>query len=107
MALGMVAMRVLTPLNRRLFGYVRPYFFPYIVLMCAAMIVVSSTEGAIVVIIKNFTNQLTVAHSLAASANAFAGPARHLYRPRRIVIRAPTISKPMSCRRSRSIFAPG
>jgi subfamily B ATP-binding cassette protein MsbA len=58
-------MRLLTPLNRRLIAYVRPYFFPYIVLMCAAMIVVSSTEGGIIVIIKNFTNQLTVAHSLA------------------------------------------
>ncbi len=58
-------MKILTPLNRRLLAYVRPYFFPYIVLMCAAMIVVSSTEGGIIVIIKNFTNQLTVARSLS------------------------------------------
>jgi ATP-binding cassette, subfamily B, bacterial MsbA len=58
-------MKILTPLHRRLLGYLRRYFFPFTVLMGAAMIVVSSTEGAIIIIIRNFTNQLTVARSLS------------------------------------------
>jgi len=58
-------MKILTPLQRRLLGYLRRYFFPFTVLMAAAMIVVSSTEGAIIIIIRNFTNQLTVVHSLS------------------------------------------
>jgi ATP-binding cassette, subfamily B, bacterial MsbA len=57
--------RILTPLHRRLLAYLRRYFFPFIVLMGLAMIVVSSTEGVIIVVIRNFTNQLTVARSLA------------------------------------------
>jgi len=57
-------MRILTPLHRRLVSYLRRYLFPFIVLMGAAMILVSSTEGAIIVLIRNFTNQLTVARNL-------------------------------------------
>ncbi len=55
----------LSPLHRRLLGYARRYFFPYVLLMFAAMLLLSSTEGAIVVLIRNFTNQITVARSLA------------------------------------------
>ncbi len=51
-------------LHRRLLGYARRYFFPYVALMFAAMLLLSSTEGAIVILIRNFTNQLTVARSL-------------------------------------------
>ncbi|HXZ88367.1 MAG TPA: ABC transporter transmembrane domain-containing protein [Candidatus Binataceae bacterium] len=58
-------MKILTPLHRRLLVYLRRYFFPFILLMAAAMILVSSTEGAIIVLIRNFTNQLTVARNLA------------------------------------------
>jgi subfamily B ATP-binding cassette protein MsbA len=57
-------MKILTPLNRRLLGYLRPYIFPYVAVMAATMVLVSSTEGAIVVIIRNFTNQLTIARNL-------------------------------------------
>ena len=54
----------LPPLYRRLVGYVRRYLFPYVLLMFTAMILLSSSEGAIVVIIRNFTNQLTVVRDL-------------------------------------------
>ncbi|MBF6559768.1 MAG: ATP-binding cassette domain-containing protein [Candidatus Binataceae bacterium] len=54
----------LPPLYRRLLGYVRRYLFPYVLLMFTAMILLSSSEGAIVVIIRNFTNQLTVVRDL-------------------------------------------
>ncbi len=55
----------LPPLQRRLLKYARRYFFPYVALMFTAMILLSSTEGVIVVLIRNFTNQLTVARSVA------------------------------------------
>ena len=59
-------MKLLTPLYRRLVGYLRPYFYPYIVVMLIAMAVLSSTEGAIVIIIKSFTNNLTLSRNVAA-----------------------------------------
>ncbi len=57
-------MTLLTPLHVRLLRYLRRYFFPYATLIAAAMLVVSSTEGLIIVIIRDFTNQLTLAHTL-------------------------------------------
>jgi subfamily B ATP-binding cassette protein MsbA len=57
-------MTFLTPLNRRLLGYLHRYVFPYVAVMAVAMLLVSSTEGAMVLIIRNFTNQLTIARSL-------------------------------------------
>ncbi len=59
-------MRLLTPINRRLLGFLRPYLFPYVAVMMTAMIVLSSSEGAIVLIIKRFTNNLTVNRDVAA-----------------------------------------
>jgi ATP-binding cassette, subfamily B, bacterial MsbA len=59
-------MRLLTPIYRRLFGYLRPYLFPYVAVMLIAMVVLSSSEGAIVLIIKRFTNNLTVNRNVAA-----------------------------------------
>ena len=59
-------MRLLTPIHRRLIGYLRPYLFPYVVVMLIAMAVLSSSEGAIVIIIKRFTNNLTVNRDVAA-----------------------------------------
>jgi subfamily B ATP-binding cassette protein MsbA len=59
-------MRLLTPINRRLVGFLRPYLFPYVAVMMLAMIVLSSSEGAIVLIIKRFTNNLTVNRDVAA-----------------------------------------
>ncbi len=57
-------MKLLTPLHLRLLLYLRRYLFPYVTLIAVAMLLVSSTEGLIIVIIRNFTNQLTLAHSL-------------------------------------------
>jgi len=59
-------MRLLTPIYRRLIGYLRPYLFPYVAVMLIAMVVLSSSEGAIVIIIKHFTNNLTVNRDVAA-----------------------------------------
>ena len=58
-------MKLLTPIYRRLFGYLRPYFFPYVVVMLIAMAVLSATEGAIIIVIKRFTNNLTVSRDVA------------------------------------------
>jgi ATP-binding cassette, subfamily B, bacterial MsbA len=59
-------MRLLTPINRRLIGYLRPYLFPYVVVMLIAMAVLSSSEGAIVLMIKHFTDNLTVNRDIDA-----------------------------------------
>ena len=59
-------MRLLTPINRRLLSSLRPYLFPYVTVMMIAMIVLSSSEGAIVLIIKRFTNNLTVSRDVGA-----------------------------------------
>ena len=58
-------MKLLTPIYRRLFGYLRPFFFPYVVVMLIAMAVLSATEGAIIIVIKRFTNNLTVSRDVA------------------------------------------
>ncbi|MBI3759782.1 MAG: hypothetical protein HY269_08530, partial [Deltaproteobacteria bacterium] len=59
-------MKLITPIYRRLLGYLRPYVFPYVVVMLIAMIVLSSSEGAIVLIVKRFTNNLTIHRDVAA-----------------------------------------
>jgi subfamily B ATP-binding cassette protein MsbA len=59
-------MRLLTPINRRLIGYLRPYLFPYVAVMLFAMLLLSASEGAIVIIIKRFTNNLTVSRDVGA-----------------------------------------
>jgi ATP-binding cassette, subfamily B, bacterial MsbA len=59
-------MTVIPPICRRILGYLRPYVFPYLVVMLLAMTVLSSTEGAIVIMIKSFTNNLTLSRNLAA-----------------------------------------
>jgi ATP-binding cassette, subfamily B, bacterial MsbA len=59
-------MKLIGPTYRRLFGYLRPYLFPYVAVMLVAMVVLSSSEGAIVLIVKRFTNNLTVKRDLAA-----------------------------------------
>jgi ATP-binding cassette, subfamily B, bacterial MsbA len=56
----------LPPIYRRLVGYLRPYWFPYVAVMLLAMTILSSSEGAIVVIIKRFTNNLTINRDVAA-----------------------------------------
>jgi len=59
-------MKLLTPFHRRLLGYLRPYLLPYVALMSVAMLMLSVTEGAIVLIIKRFGDRLSVTHDLAA-----------------------------------------
>ncbi|HEX4210319.1 MAG TPA: ABC transporter transmembrane domain-containing protein [Candidatus Binataceae bacterium] len=58
-------MKLLTPLLLRLFTYPRRYLFPYIVVMFTAMIVLSSTEGSMIIIIKNFIDRLTTYHDIS------------------------------------------
>jgi ATP-binding cassette, subfamily B, bacterial MsbA len=58
-------MQLLTPLLRRLIAYPRRYLFPYIAVMCVAMIVVSSTEGSLVVIIKTFADRFSVSRDIS------------------------------------------
>ena len=52
-------MRLLTPLQRRLLGYLRPYLFPYLVCLIVAMLVLSATNGAIPLLVRPFINQLS------------------------------------------------
>jgi ATP-binding cassette, subfamily B, bacterial MsbA len=66
-------MMVLTPLHRRLLEYLRPYLLPYVALMMTAMLVLSVSEGTIVLIIKRFGDRLSVTHDLAALQLLSAG----------------------------------
>lgn len=52
-------MRFLTPLQHRILAYPRRYFFPFIVLLSAAMLALSATNGAIPFLARNFINQLS------------------------------------------------
>jgi subfamily B ATP-binding cassette protein MsbA len=56
-------MKLINPVFRRMIAYVRPYLFPYVALMGAAMLTLSATEGSIVVLIKALGDQLTVTHN--------------------------------------------
>ena len=58
-------MTLIPPIYRRMLGYLRPYIFPYVVVMLIAMTLLSSSEGAIVIMIKRFTNNLTMSRDLA------------------------------------------
>ncbi len=55
-----------TPLYRRLFGYLRRYLFPYVIVLAIAMLALSATVGAIPLLIKRFVDQLATAHNVAA-----------------------------------------
>ncbi|MGH7916412.1 MAG: ABC transporter ATP-binding protein [Candidatus Binataceae bacterium] len=55
---------VLTPLNRRLLGYVRRYLLPYVLILMAAMLTLSATNGAITILIKRFIDQLASSKNL-------------------------------------------
>ena len=52
-------MRLLTPLSRRVLAYLRPYTFPHLGMLVVAMLVSSATDGAIPLLIKHFTDQIT------------------------------------------------
>ncbi|MFI5352069.1 MAG: ABC transporter ATP-binding protein [Candidatus Binatales bacterium] len=51
-------MTIFSPLYRRLFGYMRRYLFPYLVLLGLSMLLLSATNGAIPFLVKGFVNQM-------------------------------------------------
>jgi len=51
--------KLLSPLQWRILGYLRRYLFPHIALLAAAMLVLSATNGAIPFLAKGFINQLS------------------------------------------------
>ena len=75
-------MKLLTPMLRRLIAYPRRYLFPYILVMCIAMIVVSSTEGSLVVIIKAFADRLSTSREHFPAGALVDSPAWPLRHPR-------------------------
>ncbi|MGO9798041.1 MAG: hypothetical protein ACLPQ0_01125, partial [Candidatus Binatus sp.] len=62
-------MKLLTPLQWRLYGYLRRYMFPYVLLLGIAMAVLSAASAGIPFIIKlvvDLVTNLKVAHQLDA-----------------------------------------
>jgi subfamily B ATP-binding cassette protein MsbA len=51
-------MRILTPLFRRVLDYLRPYAFPYAVLLVIAILLSSAADGAVPLIIKQFVDKI-------------------------------------------------
>ena len=51
-------MKLGTPLQQRLYRYLRPYLFPYVVLLAVAMLVLAGANAGIPFIIKRFLDQL-------------------------------------------------
>ncbi|HEY2484946.1 MAG TPA: ABC transporter ATP-binding protein [Candidatus Binataceae bacterium] len=51
-------MKLGTPLQQRLYRYLRPYLFPYVVLLALAMLVLAGANAGIPFIIKKFLDQL-------------------------------------------------
>jgi subfamily B ATP-binding cassette protein MsbA len=51
-------MKLGTPLQRRLYRYLRPYLFPYVVLLAVAMLVLAGANAGIPFIIKKFLDEL-------------------------------------------------
>jgi subfamily B ATP-binding cassette protein MsbA len=52
-------MTLVTPLQRRLLGYLRPYIFPPLTVLIAATLLLSATNGAIPLLVRPFINQLS------------------------------------------------
>jgi subfamily B ATP-binding cassette protein MsbA len=52
-------MTLLSPMHRRLANYLRPYLFPYTLLLGAAMVALAGANAGIPFVIKNFVNDLT------------------------------------------------
>jgi ATP-binding cassette, subfamily B, bacterial MsbA len=62
-------MKLLTPLQQRLYGYIRPYLVPYVLLLGVAMLVLSAASAGIPFIIKlvvDLVTNLKVGHQLDA-----------------------------------------
>ncbi len=54
----------LTPLQRRMLGYLRRYLFPYIAVLAVTMLILSATNGSIPFLARDFINQLSKAGSV-------------------------------------------
>ena len=52
-------MKLLSPMHRRLFNYLRPYLFPYTALLGVSMLVLAGANAGIPFVIKNFVNDMT------------------------------------------------
>jgi hypothetical protein len=62
-------MKLLTPLQWRLYGYIRPYLFPYVLLLGVAMGVLSAATGGVPLLTKSVVDvgaNLRGAHQLDA-----------------------------------------
>ena len=59
-------MTLITPLSRRVLGYLRAYSFPYMAMLVVTMLVSSATDGAIPFIIKHFIDQISHLKSVLA-----------------------------------------
>ena len=57
-------MKILSPLQRRLLAYLKPYLFPPIVLLTFTLLIASATAGSIPLLIKQFINQLANLHNI-------------------------------------------
>lgn len=66
-------MKQINPLYQRLLAFVKPYLFPFVVLMAAAMLVLAATEGLAVVLIKYLGDQVTIKHDFRAVEFISAG----------------------------------
>jgi ATP-binding cassette, subfamily B, bacterial MsbA len=56
-------MTSLRPRERRLFGYLRPYLFPYVAVLGLAMLILAGANASIPFIIKRFLDELTRLHN--------------------------------------------
>ncbi|HUY37372.1 MAG TPA: ABC transporter transmembrane domain-containing protein [Candidatus Binataceae bacterium] len=52
-------MKLLSPMHRRLFNYLRPYLFPYTALLGVSMVVLAGANAGIPFVIKSFVNDMT------------------------------------------------
>ena len=52
-------MKLLSPMHRRLFNYLRPYLVPYTALLGVSMLVLAGANAGIPFVIKNFVNDMT------------------------------------------------
>jgi ATP-binding cassette, subfamily B, bacterial MsbA len=66
-------MKQLSPLYQRLLAFVKPYLFPFVLLMAAAMLILAGTEGTTIVLIKYLGDQLTTKHDFRAVEYISAG----------------------------------
>lgn len=57
-------MKLITPLQRRILGYLRPYLFPHLALLVCTTLLLSASNGAIPLIARPFINSLSTFHDL-------------------------------------------